>query len=93
VKCLQRQKNNLECQQRLAVADNHRKVNSFLSLTIYWDNDLVYPATRVNATTVQVPNISSFLQPSTVKCFLLLEFQVSIDWKKARSDEGYLNVS
>jgi hypothetical protein len=93
VKCLQRQKNNLECQQRLAMADNPRKVNPYLSSTIYCDNDLDYSTTRVNAITMQVPDISSLLQPSTVKCFLLLEFHVSIDWKNARSDEGYLNVS
>jgi len=93
VKCLQRQKNDLECRQRLAMADNPRKVSSYLSSNIYCDNDLDYSSTRVNAITVQVPNISSLLQPSTVKYFLLLEFQVSIDWKNVRSDESYLSDS
>ena len=87
MKCLQRQKKELECQQRLAKADNPRKVNPYLSSNIYCDNDLDYSTTRVNAITVQVPNISSLLQSSTVKCFLLLEFHVSIDWKNVRSDK------
>lgn len=87
VKCLQKQKKDLECQQRLAKADNPRKVNPYLSSTICCDNDLDYSTTRVNDITGQVPNISSLLQPSTVKCFLLLEFHVSINWKNVRSDE------
>jgi len=88
VKCLQRQKNDLECQQRLTMADNPRKVSPYLSSTIYCDNDLDYSTTRVDAITLQVSNISSLLQPSTVKCFPLLEFHVSIDWNNVKSDEG-----
>jgi hypothetical protein len=93
VKCMQRQKNNLECQQRLAKADNPRKVNLYLSSSLYCDNGLDYSTTKVNVITVQVPNIGLLLQQSTVKYFLLLEFNVLIYFKNVRSNEGCLNVS
>jgi hypothetical protein len=93
VKRMQRQKNDLECQQRLAMADNPRKVNPYLSLSLYFNNDLDYSTTRVHAITVQVSNIGLLLQQSTVKYFLLLEFNVLIDFKNVRSNEGCLNIS